>query len=154
MKCGVILIRQMKRSVVLILLLLLLITPADLQADEKPYIRIVQEFNRCYGKPCMDLAADLTTAKFRSRKPKSVWVYDSWHLLNQMEFKRVESKIKMSKASESKAVVVLEAKISTAGGDAEQKEVYFLILEDGGWLIDELEVVDEQVDLDEKMKGL
>jgi len=142
------------RVMVLFFLLFLLHPSACLQADEKPYIRVVQEFNRCYGKPCMDLAADLTTANFRNDKPKSVWVYDSWHLLNQMKYKKVESKIEMSRSSKGKAIVVMNSKISTAGGDAEQRDVYLLILENGKWLIDDLEVVDEKVDIDEKMKGL
>ena len=58
-------------------------------------------------------------------------VVKDWYLLNQMEFKRVKSKLEISKASEGKAVVVMNSKISTAGGDAEQKEVYFLILVEG-----------------------
>ena len=44
-----------------------------------------------------------------------------------------------------KAVVVAEAKIRTAGAEAIQKEVYYLICSRGKWLANELEVLEGNV---------
>ena len=57
-----------------------------------------------------------------------------------------KSSVAESKTDRDKAIVILNAVISTVGGSANQKEVYFLIRKDDRWLIDELEVTDEVLD--------
>lgn len=116
-------------------------------AQQKSPIEVVELFDKCYGGPQMDEIADYTTANFRDNKPKSVWVVDTWKSLSRLKYQRLNSFIIDSKVKEDKAVVVVQAKISTAAGEASQKEVYYLIKETERWLIDELIVTDEEIDL-------
>jgi hypothetical protein len=41
----------------------------------------------------MDEAADVTTAKFRDDKPKSVWVVETWETLNAIKYAHKSSKV-------------------------------------------------------------
>lgn len=52
-----------------------------------------------------------------------------------------------SKITGDTAAVILDTKIKTKAADADQKELYLLIREDGRWLIDELQVGDEILEL-------
>jgi hypothetical protein len=48
---------------------------------------------------------------------------------------------------------VIDATIETAAGETNQKEAYFLIKGGQEWLIDELQVTDESIEINgEKMK--
>ena len=96
----------------------------------------------------MDEVAKYTTANFRDNKPKSVWVVDTWRTLQQLKYKKLNGDITDSKVKGEKAVVVVQSRISTAAGDAIQKEIYYLVKSLEKWLINELVVTDEEVDLD------
>lgn len=52
-----------------------------------------------------------------------------------------------SKITGNTEAVILDTKIKTKAADADQKELYLLIREDGRWLIDELQVGDEILEL-------
>jgi len=95
----------------------------------------------------MDDIADYTTAKFRDNKPKSLWVVDTWKALRKMKYEKLNSSILDSKVEGNKAVVIINAKISTGGGDTHQKEIFYLVKEQCRWLIAELVVTDEEIDL-------
>jgi len=95
----------------------------------------------------MDEIADYTTDKFRDKKPKSVWVVDTWKALNKLKYERLNSSVIDSKVKDDKAVVIIEARIKTAVGEVTQKEIYYLVKEGERWLIDELVVTDEEIDL-------
>jgi hypothetical protein len=41
----------------------------------------------------------------------------------------------------------LEARIETLAGETRQKEMYYLIRKDHTWLIDELRIVDEAIEI-------
>jgi hypothetical protein len=56
-----------------------------------------------------------------------------------------------SKVKDNKAAVILDAKIGTSIGETEQKEIYHLIKEGQTWLIDQLQVTDEDISV-EKMR--
>ena len=116
-------------------------------AQEKSLIEVVQFFNKSYGGPFMDEIANYTTPKFRDNRPKSVWVVDTWKSLNKLKYERLNSSIVDTKVKGDKAIVVIEAKIKTAAGEVTQKEIYYLIREGRRWLIDELIVTDEEIDL-------
>ncbi len=120
-------------------------------AQGKSPIDVVNLYDSCYGRHCMDEIADLTTPIFRNYQPKSVWVVDTWKALNLMGYERLSSSIVDSKIKDDKAIVLMEAKIKTVAGETIQKEIYYLIKEDKEWLIDDLTVTDEEVDL-EKMR--
>jgi hypothetical protein len=109
---------------------------------------VIRKFESGYGGPEMDEVANLTTAKFRDNKPKSVWVVDTWNTLNDIKYERLASSMVNSKINEDKAIIVYEVKIKTAAGETSQKELYFLLRENEKWLIDDLVVTDEEIDLE------
>ena len=77
-----------------------------------------------------------------------MWVVDTWRALNKLEYGHTNSKVVDSKIANDKAIVLVDSKITTAAADAKQKEVFSLTKEGGRWLIDDLIVMDEEVDLD------
>ena len=103
-------------------------------------------FAETYGTGRMDEAAAITTMKFRGGVPGSMWVADVYPKLEHWEYKKIKTEVLTAKIDEDKAVVVAQAKISTAVGETVQKEVYYLIRSRGKWLIDELEVLEEDVE--------
>ncbi len=111
-------------------------------------IEVVNLFFETYGTSRMDEIGPYTTSKFRDDKPMSVWVAETWKTLKQMEYKKLEFKVLDSKITDKNAWVVVQAKIKTVAGEADQKEIYSLILENNRWLIDDLVVTDEEVDLE------
>ena len=114
-------------------------------------IEVVNLFFETYGTSRMDEIGPYTTAKFRGNKPMSVWVVETWNALKQMEYERLKFKVLDSKITDKNALVAVQAKIKAVAGEADQKEIYSLILENNRWLIDDLVVTDEEIDL-EKMK--
>ena len=114
-------------------------------------IEVVKLFFETYGTPRMDEIGFYTTAKFRDEKPMSVWVAETWNALKQMEYEKLEFKVLDSKITDKNALIAVQTKIKTVAGEADQKEIYSLILENNRWLIDDLVVTDEEIDL-EKMK--
>jgi len=86
----------------------------------------------------MDEAAAITTVDFRDGVPGSVWVAEVWPKLKTFEYKKIKTEILSTKNDGDKAIVIAQSKISTAGGDSVQKEIYSLIRFQGKWLIDDL----------------
>ena len=129
----------------------LLTNPNLCLAQPKSPVEVVEFFNKAYGTHQMDEIADHTTPKFRDNKPKAVWIVDTWKTLSKLKYKRLNSSLIDSKVKADKAVVVIKGKIRTLAGDVTQKEVFYLIKPGDTWLIDELIVTDEEIDL-EKMK--
>jgi hypothetical protein len=130
------------------LLALLFVSTSFSFAQENSPVEVVNLFADGYGGPQMDKVADYTTPAFRDNRPKSVWVVDTWKALHQLKYVKLKSSIIGSKIMGDKAVVVVEAKIRTAAGDVTQKELYYLVRQKERWLIDDLHVTDEEIDLD------
>jgi hypothetical protein len=137
-------IKSLKR--VLPLISLLFINLGVCYAQPKSPLQLVNLFDKCYGSPCMDEIADYTTPEFRDKKPKSVWVVDTWKTLKEIDYARLNSSVVEQKVKADKAIVIIEATIKTAAGQVTQKEIYYLIKQGGKWLIDELVVTDEEID--------
>ena len=114
-------------------------------------IEVVNLFFETYGTSRMDEIGPYTTAKFRGNKPMSVWVVKTWNALKQMEYERLKFEVLDSKITDKNALVAVQSKIKAVAGEADQKEIYSLILENNRWLIDDLVVTDEEIDL-EKIK--
>lgn len=49
-------------------------------------VEVVKLFESTYGTANMDQAADLTTPKMRSNRPKAVWIYDTWKALQSIDY--------------------------------------------------------------------
>lgn len=134
---------------VLFLLASFLILDNTAYAEPKTPVEVVMAFIAGYGNANMDDAADFTTAKIRGNKPKSVWVVETWKALNEIEYSHKPSKVIEAKVKDDKAVVLVDAEITTAAGDSKQVEIFVLVKDGDNWLIDDLVVADEKVDLDE-----
>jgi len=119
------------------------------QAEPKSPVEVVKIFIAGYGTPRMDEAADVTTAKFRDDRPKSVWTVETWEKLKAIKYAHTHSKVIGSKVKDRKAVVLVDAEITTVAGDTKQKEIYTLLKEGASWLIDTLVVTDEKIDLED-----
>jgi len=107
---------------------------------------IVVLFDKTYGTAEMSDIAPHTTGKFRDNKPKELWVIDTWEALTRIKYKRLSSNVIDSIIKGDKAVVILQSEIYTVGGEANQKEVFYLMKKEGIWKIDELVVTDEEVE--------
>jgi len=130
-----------------LLITLLLINLSISQAQEKSPIEVVKLFDKAYGSPSMDEIANYTTAKFRDNKPKSVWVVDTWKTLKKIKYEKLNSSVIDTKVKGDRAVVVTEGKIKTMVGETAQKEIFYLVKKGERWLIDQLIVTDEEIDL-------
>lgn len=100
-------------------------------------------FAEAYGTGRMDEAASITSTNFREGMPGSVRVAKVWPKLKAYEYKKIKTDILSIEIDGDKAVVIVQAKISTAGGDAVQKEIYSLIRFQGKWLVDDLQVMED-----------
>jgi len=138
-------------KILLILISLLLFNPNPCHAQPNSPIEVVKFFEKHYGGPLMDEIADFTTPKFRDNKPKSVWVVDTWKTLHKIKYEMLNSSVIYSKIKDNKAIFVLEPKIKTVAAKATQKGVYYLVKEGEKWLLDDLTVPEEEIDL-EKME--
>jgi len=137
----------MGRLLKIISFIVILFIVTIVYAQPQTPLEIVELFHKCYAKACMDEVADYTTPRFRDNKPKSVWVVDTWKALHKMNYKKLTSTLLDSKVKGQRAVVIVTVKISTVGGDANQKEIFYLVKDGERWLIDELVVTDEEVDV-------
>jgi hypothetical protein len=116
-------------------------------AQEKSPIEVVKLFDKAYGSPSMDEIANYTTPKFRDNRPKSVWVVDTWKTLKEIKYEKLNSSVIDTKIKADKAIVATEGKIKTVVGETTQKEIFYLVKKGGRWLIDQLIVTDEEIDL-------
>ena len=66
-------------------------------------------------------------------------------MLRDIEYERKSAEIISQKVKDDKAIVVIQSKITSVGGEADQKEVYILVRTKNTWLINELIVTDEEV---------
>lgn len=140
-------------TIVPVLVSLLLPFQAECHAQQDSPVDVVKLFSTDYGSANMDETAKYTTEHFRDNRPKSVWIVDTWRTLRQIEYKRLHGSVIGSKIKGNRAAVILDARIGTAAGETNQKEIYYLIKEGQKWLIDRLQVTDEDVNISaEKMK--
>jgi hypothetical protein len=132
----------------LLIIAFLFSTLSICHAQPKSPLEVVNLFDKCYGGPRMDEIADYTTPEFRDNKPKSVWVVVTWKTLKDIGFERLNSSVVEQKVKDDKPIVIIDAKIRTAAGEVTQKEIYYLVRQGERWLIDELIVTDEEIDLE------
>ena len=130
-----------------LLITFLLINLSISQAQEKSPIEVVKLFDKAYGSPFMDEIANYTTPKFRDNRPKSVWVVDTWKTLKEIKYEKLNSSVIDTKIKADKAIVATEGKIKTVVGETTQKEIFYLVKKGGRWLIDQLIVTDEEIDI-------
>jgi len=134
-------------KIIYLLIAFSLINLSISQAQEKSPIEVVKLFDKAYGSPSMDEIANYTTPKFRDNRPKSVWVVDTWKTLKEIKYEKLNSSVIDTKIKADKAIVATEGKIKTVVGETTQKEIFYLVKQGERWLIDQLIVTDEEIDL-------
>ncbi len=143
----------MKTACIIVAVLVSILLPTVCHAQHDSPLDVVELFSAQYGNASMDETADYTTEDFRDNRPKSIWVVDTWRTLQRIEYRRLHSSIVGSKIKDNRAAVILNARIATSAGETNQKEIYYLIKQGQKWLIDRLQVTDEDVNISaEKMK--
>jgi hypothetical protein len=136
----------MPRICFLFVLVFLFYAPPLWAEDSLDVTEPVQVFLEGYGTAKMDAAAEVVTENFRDGKPKAVWTYDTWMVLEDIEYERMESKAMESLVDGDQALVRVHTIINTAAGQAEQDELYRLVRNDDEWLIDAMEVGNEDLE--------
>lgn len=136
----------MKNGIKTLPLLVFILASCIAHSPLKSPTEIVALFDKTYGTPEMSDIAPHTTGKFRDDKPMEAWVIDTWKALKNIKYERLNSEFIDFKIEGDKAVVILQTEYSSAGGKANQKEVFYLIKEDDIWKIDKLIVADEEVE--------
>jgi hypothetical protein len=96
----------------------------------------------------MDELMDLTTAQFRQERPKTVWLIEAWDALKKIKYEKVEHEVVKSRILKDRAKIACKTRIKTQSADAQQVEIFSLIKANDIWLIDDLDVVNEVLDLD------
>jgi len=139
----------MQRIAIYTLFIFFVFTPY-IWSQEPAMLEPVEIFDKSYGTSEMDRAADVVTADFRDGRPKSVWVSETWRILNKIEYERIESKVVDSGVEAENGFVRLHVKIKTVGGTTVQDEVYQMKKIGDKWQIDGLNVLNEEVKEEEK----
>ncbi len=134
----------MRKTPALILLFVLLIIP-PLWAEDSQVLEPVHIFTQYYGKD-MNKVAEITTDELRDGKTKSEWAAYTVKMLESFGYERLKSDVKQTVKHEDLAYVHVRAKIDTMVGHVEHDELYRVILDGDTWLIDALEVVNEDIE--------
>ena len=91
-------------------------------------------------------ASRFTTVEFRKGLSKEEWVALQEQALKDLQFHYLGGKVVSENVEGDQAVVLFHAEISTILGEHIQEEQYILKKQlDGGWLIDEIMVGQEQL---------
>ena len=91
-------------------------------------------------------AATLTTVNMRDGLSPEEWAEGEQHTLTTLQLRYLGGKVDSEVITGNKAVVIFRAHTMTRIGEHTQIERYRLIKQlDGGWLIDEVEVVEAHI---------
>ena len=104
-------------------------------------------FGESYGTVGTIDAANLTSTKFRDGIPAPVWAQRMRTRLELIEYRRLKTEIVSVKIIDKEnALVIARADIKTIVGSATQQETYFLIRPHEKWLIDDMQVQEEETE--------
>jgi hypothetical protein len=105
-----------------------------------------------YGTADMDKVADVVNANFRDNKTKAEWIITTSRVLREIEYERLKGEITDKMINDNKGLVKANATIQTIVGKVDHVEVYYLLKENDRWLIDSLEITNENIrENDEKI---
>ena len=137
----------MHRTILCILTILLLL-PSPLYAGwpkESGILEPVEIFDQYYGTDQMGKVAQVVTDDFRNGQSKSLWAANVSRQLRDIQYERLDSEIKGKILTDDKATILVRATVETVAGKVEHDEVFRLIRDGDTWLIDDLEVVNEDI---------
>ncbi|MEZ4551937.1 MAG: hypothetical protein R2874_16125 [Desulfobacterales bacterium] len=104
-------------------------------------------FGESYGTVGTIDAANVTSTKFRDGIPAPIWAQRIRTRLELIEYRRIKTEIVSVKIIDKEnAVVIARADIKTIVGSATQQEKYFLIRPQEKWLIDDMQVQEEETE--------
>jgi hypothetical protein len=85
----------------------------------------------------------VTTENFRDGMSKQEWVDKRLPVLRDIEYERLEGEARGVRVEGDTALVTFNATIDTVVGKCWQKELYSLVRRGQIWLLDDMEVVEE-----------
>lgn len=133
--------------VTLILISLLTVVPTIVLAKDNTVsaYEFVQEWITTYGVD-HKRAATMMTQHHRGGMSEAEWVETYASFLEYVKYKHLGGKLISAQEEEHKARVILKSSVDSINGPVVQHEIYDLVNVDGGWLIDFIDIKDENFD--------
>ena len=129
-----------------IIFLLLLTSPLHADwTEESGILEPVEIFDQYYGTDQIGKVAQVVTDDFRNGQPESEWTAEVSRQLRDIQYERLDSEIKGIVTSGDTATVLVRVEINSLVGPVENDEVFRLIRDGDTWVIDEVEVVNEDI---------
>ena len=119
-------------------------------AQDSGILEPIKIFDQYYGTADMDRVADVVTSNFRDGKPKTLWVSETWQILQELGYERLGSEVLDTEVKGDVGLVRLRAKNQTAVGVVKQDEVFSLVKDGGIWLIDDLQIMNEELEAEKE----
>jgi hypothetical protein len=129
-------------------IIFILILTSPLYADwpeDSAILEPVRIFDQYYGTDQMDKVAQVVTDDFRNGQPQSEWTAEVSRQLREIRYERKSSEITGVITNGDTATVLMRVTIGSLVGPVEHDEVFRLVRDGDTWLIDEIEVVNEDI---------
>ena len=102
----------------------------------------VQEWTKTYGVDHKRAAA-MMTAQHRGGMSEAEWIELYGSFIEYVQYKHLGSELISAQEEEHKARVILKSSVDSIKGPVVQHEIYDLVKVDGSWLIDFIDIRDE-----------
>ncbi len=134
------------RIITALSLLLLMIAPNIALAKDSTTAAydFVQVWNKTYGID-HERAAKMMTAHHRGGMSEAEWVKTYSSFLEYVKYKHLGGELISTKEEKLKAQVILKSSVDSIQGPVVQYEIYDLVKIDGSWLIDFINIQDENL---------
>ncbi len=103
----------------------------------------VQQWNQTYGLDHQRAAA-MTTKQYRSGQSEEAWVETFGPFLDYVKYKHLGGELISEHTEAHKARIVLKSTVDSVNGPVAQHEIYDLVKIDGTWLVDYIDIKDEE----------
>ncbi len=127
---------------VLISLLTIVPTIALAKDNTVSVYEFVQKWITTYGVD-HERAAAMMTPHHRGGRSEAEWVEAYAEFLEYVQYKHLGGELISTQEEEHKARVILKSSVDSIRGPVVQHEIYDLVKVDGGWLIDSIDIRDE-----------
>ncbi len=127
---------------VLISLLTIVPTIALAKDNTVSAYAFVQKWITTYGVD-HERAAAMMTTHHRGGRSEAEWVEAYAEFLEYVQYKHLGGELISTQEEEHKAQVILKSSVDSIRGPVVQHEIYDLVKVDGGWLIDSIDILDE-----------
>ena len=127
-----------------LLIALFTIIPTIAPANDKAgtAYEFVQEWTRTYGVN-HNRAAEMMTPKHRGGMPEAEWVELYGAYLEYAKYKHLGGELVSEQEDAHKARIILKSTVDSINGPVVQHEIYDLVKGEDGWLVDSIDIRDE-----------